>query len=42
MRVAGSEALGRALVAAGAAPARHAHVYSHDLRERPREHGRVR
>ena len=36
MRVAGPEALGRALVAAGGAPARHAHVYSHDLRERPR------
>jgi GNAT superfamily N-acetyltransferase len=35
MRVAGSEALGRALVAAGGTPARHAHVYSHDLRERP-------
>jgi hypothetical protein len=30
MRVAGSEELGRALVAAGATPARHAHVYSHD------------
>jgi hypothetical protein len=35
MRVAGSEPLGRALVAAGGTPARHAHVYSHDLRERP-------
>lgn len=35
MRVAGSETLGRALVAAGGIPARHAHVYSHDLRERP-------
>ena len=35
MRVAGSEALGRALLAAGATPGRHAHVYSHDLRERP-------
>lgn len=35
MRVAGSEALGRALVAAGGTPARHAHVYSHDLCERP-------
>jgi len=34
-RVAGSEELGRALVAAGAIPARHAHVYSHDLRVRP-------
>ena len=37
MRVAGSEDLGRALVRAGAVPARHAHVYSHDLRERPSE-----
>jgi GNAT superfamily N-acetyltransferase len=35
MRVAGTEALGRALVAAGGTPARHAHVYSHGLRERP-------
>jgi GNAT superfamily N-acetyltransferase len=35
MRVAGSEPLGRALVAAGGTPARHAHVYSHSLRERP-------
>jgi GNAT superfamily N-acetyltransferase len=35
MRVAGSEALGRALVAAGGTAARHAHVYSHALRERP-------
>ena len=35
MRVAGSEALGRALIAAGATPGRHAHLYSHDLRERP-------
>ncbi len=35
MRVAGPEALGRALLAAGATPGRHAHVYSHDLRERP-------
>jgi ribosomal protein S18 acetylase RimI-like enzyme len=35
MRVSGSEALGRALLAAGARPGRHAHVYSHDLRERP-------
>jgi GNAT superfamily N-acetyltransferase len=35
MRVAGPEPLGRALVAAGGIPARHAHVYSHDLRERP-------
>jgi GNAT superfamily N-acetyltransferase len=34
-RVAGSEPLGHALVAAGGIPARHAHVYSHDLRERP-------
>jgi GNAT superfamily N-acetyltransferase len=35
MRVAGSEPLGRALVAAGGTPARHAHVYSHNLYERP-------
>jgi GNAT superfamily N-acetyltransferase len=35
MRVAGTEALGHALVAAGASAARHAHVYSHDLGERP-------
>jgi hypothetical protein len=34
-RVAGSEELGRALVAAGGTPARHAHVYSHDLKELP-------
>jgi len=35
-RVAGPEALGRALVAAGGIPARHAHVYSYDLSgERP-------
>ena len=34
-RVAGPEALGRALLAAGAAPARHVHLYSHALRERP-------
>jgi hypothetical protein len=35
MRVAGPEPLGRALIAAGGILARHAHVYSHDLRERP-------
>ena len=35
-RVAGSETLGRALVAAGARPARHAHVYTHDLRQLPK------
>ena len=35
MRVAGTEALGRALEAAGGTAARHLHVYSHDLRERP-------
>jgi hypothetical protein len=35
MRIAGPETLGRALVAGGAVPARHAHVYSHDLRDRP-------
>jgi hypothetical protein len=36
MRIAGSEELGRALVQhAGARLHRHAHVYSHDLRERP-------
>jgi GNAT superfamily N-acetyltransferase len=34
-RVAGDEALGEALIAAGARPARHAHVYTHDLRELP-------
>jgi hypothetical protein len=35
MRVAGPEDLGRALLAAGASPGRHCHVYSHDLHERP-------
>lgn len=35
MRVAGPEPLGRALVAAGGVPGRHAHVYSHYLRSRP-------
>ena len=34
-RVAGSELLGRALADAGAIPARHAHVYSHDLEDLP-------
>jgi GNAT superfamily N-acetyltransferase len=33
--VSGDEALGRALVAAGAAPHRHAHLYSWDLRATP-------
>jgi GNAT superfamily N-acetyltransferase len=38
-RVAGPVELGRALVAAGGMPARHAHSYSHDLRgERPQPH----
>jgi hypothetical protein len=35
MRVSGPEALGRALVAAGATPGRHARMYSLDLRARP-------
>jgi GNAT superfamily N-acetyltransferase len=35
LRVSAPEPLGRALAAAGATPVRHAHVYSHDLRERP-------
>jgi GNAT superfamily N-acetyltransferase len=35
-RVASDETVGRALLEAGASPARHSHVYSHDLRERPR------
>ncbi len=35
MRVAGSEALGRPWWPPAAIPARHAHVYSHDLRVRP-------
>jgi GNAT superfamily N-acetyltransferase len=34
-RVAGDAALGAALVAAGARPIRHAHVYTHDLRRLP-------
>ena len=34
-RVAGPVELGRALIEAGGTPARHAHVYSHDLLERP-------
>jgi GNAT superfamily N-acetyltransferase len=37
MRVSGPVALGRALVAAGARPLRHAHVYSHPLDAVPRE-----
>src|SRR4051794_30353195 len=36
-RVAGAEALGRALVAAGGVLRRHAHVYTHDLRDLPPE-----
>jgi GNAT superfamily N-acetyltransferase len=35
MQVAGSEDLGRALVAAGATLHRHSHAYSHDLRDLP-------
>ncbi len=34
-RIAGPVELGRALVEAGGRPARHAHVYLHDLAERP-------
>jgi GNAT superfamily N-acetyltransferase len=34
-RIAGDEALGRALIAAGGVPRRHAHVYTHDLRSLP-------
>jgi GNAT superfamily N-acetyltransferase len=34
-RVAGDEALGAALIAAGALPVRHAHVYTHELRDLP-------
>ena len=34
-RVAGPVELGRALIDAGGTPARHAHVYSHDLKDRP-------
>jgi GNAT superfamily N-acetyltransferase len=33
--VAGDAALGTALIAAGARPIRHAHVYTHDLRDLP-------
>jgi GNAT superfamily N-acetyltransferase len=36
-RIAGDEALGHALVAAGGVPRRHAHVYTHDLRDLPPE-----
>jgi GNAT superfamily N-acetyltransferase len=36
MRIAGDEALGRALIAAGGTPWRHGHFMSHDLAERPR------
>lgn len=35
MRIAGPEAPGRALIAHGARPARHAHVYRHHLEARP-------
>jgi GNAT superfamily N-acetyltransferase len=35
MRIAGDEELGRALIAAGGTAARHAHLMSHDLAERP-------
>lgn len=35
MRIAGDEALGRELIAAGGKPLRHAHLMSHDLSERP-------
>jgi GNAT superfamily N-acetyltransferase len=35
MRIAGDEALGRELIAAGGQPLRHAHLMSHDLTERP-------
>jgi GNAT superfamily N-acetyltransferase len=34
-RIGADEALGEALIAAGGRPARHAHVYSHDLRRLP-------
>lgn len=36
-RIAAEEPLARALVAAGGTPGRHAHVYTHDLRELPPE-----
>ena len=35
MRIAGDEAVGRALLAAGGTAIRHAHLMSHDLSERP-------
>ena len=35
MRIAGDEALGRALIAAGGKATRHGHLMSHDLAERP-------
>ena len=35
MRIAGDEALGRELIAAGGAATRHGHLMSHDLAERP-------
>jgi GNAT superfamily N-acetyltransferase len=35
-RIAGDEALGRVLVAAGGTPYRHGHVYSHNLQDVPR------
>ncbi len=38
MRIAGDEALGRALVDAGGRATRHAHLMSHDLAERPEWH----
>lgn len=38
MRIAGDEALGRALIAAGGRVLRHAHLMSHDLAERPEWH----
>jgi GNAT superfamily N-acetyltransferase len=38
MRIAGDEALGRELIAAGGKATRHAHLMSHDLAERPGWH----
>jgi GNAT superfamily N-acetyltransferase len=38
MRIAGDEALGRALISAGGRATRHAHLMSHDLAERPEWH----
>jgi ribosomal protein S18 acetylase RimI-like enzyme len=38
MRIAGDEALGHALIAAGGRALRHAHLMSHDLAERPDWH----